>query len=81
MPNPNEPHTDLRIRPATIDDAPLLLEFIRSLATFEKMLDQVKATEASVRESLFGDNRSANVEALIAETNGEPVAFAVYFHN
>ena len=75
------PDTDLLIRPATEADAPLLLEFIRALADYEKLLDQVEATEASVCESLFGENRRTNVEALIAEWRGEPAAFAVYFHN
>ena len=78
---PHEPKVDLRIRPATEADALLLLEFIRAIAEYEKLSDQVEATEASVRESLFGDNRHAAVEALIAEWRGEPAAFAVYFHN
>ena len=57
----------------------LLLEFIRSIAEYEKLLHEVVATEESVRESLFGD--SAVAEALIAECEGEPAAFAVYFYN
>ncbi len=73
--------TDLRIRPATEADAALLVEFIRALAEYEKLLHEVEATEAVVRESLFGANRRAAVEALIAEWQGEPAAFAVYFHN
>jgi GNAT superfamily N-acetyltransferase len=77
----HEPKVDLRIRPATVADAPLLLEFIRAIAEYEKLLDQVEATEESVRESLFGNNRRATVDALIAEWRGEPAAFAVYFHN
>ncbi len=78
---PHEPKVDLRIRPAIEADAPLLLEFIRAIAEYEKLSDQMEATEASVRESLFGDNRHAAVEARIAEWRGEPAAFAVYFHN
>ena len=57
----------------------LLLEFIRGIAEYEKLLHEVVATEESVRESLFGD--SAVAEALIAECEGEPAAFAVYFYN
>jgi GNAT superfamily N-acetyltransferase len=72
---------DLLIRAATAADVPLLLEFIRAIAEYEKLLDEVVATEASVHESLFGENRHAAVEALIAEWGGEPAAFAVYFHN
>ena len=75
------PETDLKIRPATVEDSALLLEFIRALAEFEKMGDQVEATEATVRETLFGENRRAAVEAIIGEWRGEPMAFAIYFHN
>ena len=75
------PETDLKIRPATEEDSALLLEFIRALAEFEKMGDQVEATEATVRETLFGKKRRAAVEGLIGEWRGEPAAFAIYFHN
>jgi len=75
------PNADLLIRPATEADTLLLLDFIRAFAEYEKMLDQVESTEASVRESLFGENRHAAVEALIAEWQGEPAGFAIYFHN
>ncbi len=57
----------------------LLVEFIRALAEYEKLLDEVVATEEIVLESLFGEQPSA--EALIGEWEGEPVAFAVYFEN
>ena len=69
----------LKIRPATEADVPLLIEFIRALAKYEKLLDQVVATEESVLESLFGEKPAA--EALIGEWEGEPAAFAVYFRN
>ena len=59
----------------------MLLEFIRALAEFEKMADQVEATEATVRETFFGENRRAAVEGIIGEWRGEPAAFAIYFHN
>ena len=75
------PNADLLIRPATEADTLLLLDFIRAIAEYEKMLDQVESTEASVRESLFGENRHAAEEALIAEWQGEPAGFAIYFHN
>ena len=69
----------LKIRPATEADVPLLLEFIRAIAEYEKLLDEVEATEETLRESLFGDRPAA--EALIGEWEGEPATFAVYFHN
>ena len=57
----------------------LIVEFIRALAEYEKLLDEVVATEEIVLESLFGEQPSA--EALIGEWEGEPVAFAIYFEN
>ena len=71
--------TDLQIRTATETDVPLILQFIRWLAEFEKLLDRVVATEAGLRESLFGHPRFA--EVLIGEADGDPVAFALFFHN
>ncbi len=73
------PDESLKIRPATEADVELLVEFIRALAEYEKLLDEVVATEEIVLESLFGEQPSA--ETLIGEWEGEPVAFAVYFEN
>jgi GNAT superfamily N-acetyltransferase len=69
----------LRIVAATEADVPVLLAFIRKLAEYEKLADEVEATEEYVRSALFGPNRVA--EALLAFLGGEPVAFAVFFHN
>ncbi|MDB5864184.1 MAG: family acetyltransferase [Betaproteobacteria bacterium] len=69
----------LHIRAAERDDVPLLLGFVRELAEFEKLLDHVAADEATLAEELFGAPRVA--EALIAELAGEPVGFALFFHN
>ncbi|HEX8151707.1 MAG TPA: GNAT family N-acetyltransferase [Thermoanaerobaculia bacterium] len=70
----------LAIRPATVDDVPLILEFIRALAEYERLLDKCVATEALLRESLFGARPHA--EVLIGETeNGDPAGFALFFHN
>jgi GNAT superfamily N-acetyltransferase len=66
------------IRSATPQDAALILRFIRELAEFEREPDAVKATEESLRHALFGE-RSA--EAVIAEQDGEPMGFALFFHN
>jgi GNAT superfamily N-acetyltransferase len=76
---PADPTPTLRIVEATESDVPLLLSFIRKLAEYEKLADQVSATEDHVREALFGSRRVA--EALLAYLGSEPVAFAVFFHN
>lgn len=68
-----------RIRPACEDDAPLVLVLIRELADYERMADEVTATEADVRQALFGPAPSA--EAVIAEVEDRPVGFALFFHN
>ena len=67
------------IRAATIDDVPLILEFIRGLAEYERLPHEVVATEARLRASLFGDRRDA--EVLIAHDGGVPAGFALFFHN
>jgi GNAT superfamily N-acetyltransferase len=63
------------IRAGTIDDVPLLLRFIRSMAAFEKLT--VTATEESLRSSLFGDAPAA--KTLLVFTGDEPIAYATYF--
>jgi GNAT superfamily N-acetyltransferase len=69
----------LQIRPATAGDVPLVLSFVEQLADYEKLAHMVVATEASLREALFGERPGA--EVLLAFAEGEPVGFAVYFHN
>jgi GNAT superfamily N-acetyltransferase len=69
----------LSIRDATRDDLPLLIHFIRALAEYEKLADEVRADEAMLDKFLFTEPRRA--EALIAEWNGEPVGFAVWFYS
>jgi len=69
----------LTIRPATEADVPLLLEFIRGIAEYEKLLHEVVATEESLHESFFGERPVA--EGIFGEWNGESAAFAVYFEN
>ena len=69
----------LSITPATEDDAPVVLAFIRGLAEYERLADQCVATEERVRESLFGPRPDA--EVVIARWDGEPVGFALFFHN
>lgn len=67
------------IRTATESDLPLILTFIRALAVYERLEDRVVATEEVLRESLFGARPYA--ETLIAEDDGKPVGFAIFFHN
>lgn len=69
---------ELKIRMATEADVPLILTFIRELADYENLLEEVVATEELLREWLF-EKRKA--EVIIGELDGEPVAFALFFHN
>ena len=69
----------LEIRPATIDDAGLLMRFVRELAIYEKAEHEVLATEDDLRRDLFGPE--SRVEALICEWQGEPIGHAIFFMN
>jgi GNAT superfamily N-acetyltransferase len=70
---------NFQLRPATIEDAGLILEFIRELAEYEKLLDRVVATEKLLRQHLFGERPMA--EVVIGYEGTVPVAFALFFHN
>lgn len=67
------------IRPATEFDVPLLLDFIKGIADFEGLADHVKATEESLKHSLFAERPYA--EAVIADVDNEPAGFLIFFHN
>jgi GNAT superfamily N-acetyltransferase len=69
----------LRIAPANESDVPIILSFIRKLAEYEKLSHLVVASEADVREHVFGANPVA--EVLLAFWDQEPVGFALYFRN
>ncbi|WP_205623399.1 GNAT family N-acetyltransferase [Desulfosporosinus sp. HMP52] len=69
---------NFKLRFAKAEDIPLILSFIKELADYEKMLDQVVATEEILRESLFELKKA---EILIGEYEDRPVAFALFFHN
>ena len=69
----------LKIVIATEKDAPLILDFIKELAEYEKRLNEVVATEEVLLKSLFGDRHIA--EVIIGYLNETPVGFALYFHN
>ena len=67
------------IGPAHEADLALILTLIGELADYEKLAHEVVATEASLRQALFGPRPGA--EALIARVSGEPAGFALFFHN
>ncbi len=67
------------IRQAEPADADLIAELVRDLAEYEKLAHEAKATSDDVRAALFCDAPRAH--ALIAELDGAPVGFALYFLN
>ena len=69
----------LEIRPAEPGDEALIVHLIKSLAKYEKLEQMVVANEDNVRKALFGGRPYA--ETLIAELDGNPVGFALFFHN
>jgi len=69
----------LRIERADARDVPLILRLIKALAEYERMSDEVIATEDSLRETLFGARPSA--EVVIAYAGTEPAGFALFFQN
>lgn len=68
----------LTFRFAAREDVPLMLRFIRELARYEQMEDQVVADEATLERELFDEG---GAEVLLAEVGGEAVGFALFFHN
>jgi len=71
--------SDLVIRLAAPADAPLIMGFIRELAEYERLLHAVEAGEADIARDLFGPTPRAFCD--IAELDGEPVGFALWFYN
>jgi len=69
----------IRIREARVEDVPVIMRFIRDIAEFEKLSGEVVATEQVITESLFGERPAARV--VLADIEGEPAGFAVYFFN
>ncbi len=67
------------IRIATSADVPTILRFIRALADYEKLSHEVVADEAQLRATLFGARPAA--EVLLAEVDGAPVGFALFFQS
>jgi GNAT superfamily N-acetyltransferase len=69
----------LVIRAAVVADCPLILEFIRDLGEYERLSHEVVADLPALEATLFGARPSA--EVLIAEVDGAPAAFALFFHS
>jgi GNAT superfamily N-acetyltransferase len=70
---------ELRIERATERDVPLILRLIKGLAEYEKLAHEVTATEAELRETLFGARPAG--EVIIGYTGDVPVGFALFFPN
>lgn len=70
-------HAIMIIRPAVRGDAPALFELIRALAVFEKLEHAVSGSAEALASHLFGARPSA--EAIVAEDEGQPVGFALFF--
>jgi GNAT superfamily N-acetyltransferase len=70
---------DFGIRPARVEDVPVILQLIRDLATYERAPNDVTATEEQLVDVLFGERPAA--EVLLAFESQSPVGFAVFFYN
>ncbi len=70
---------DLFIRQAQKEDVPLLLDFIKQLADYEKLSHVVVADAESLRRTLFGE--IAFAEVILADYQNQSVGFALFFHN
>lgn len=71
--------TEVRIRPAGEGDVALVYELIGQLAEYERLMHEVVATPEDLRTALFGERPYA--EVIIAEYDGKPAGFALFFHN
>ena len=70
---------DFEIKPATVEDVPLILSFIKKLAVYERLEHEAVATEEILRETIFGERREA--EVVIGYYQNKPVCFALFFHS
>lgn len=66
------------IRKATENDIPTILHLITQLAIYEKLEHEVVATEETLKQTIFVQNYA---EVIIGEEDGQPVGFALFFHN
>lgn len=70
--------SNISFRPALPEDCPLILSFIKALAEYEKLSDQVVATEELLKEWIFEKGKA---EVIFPVVDGEEVGFALFFHN
>lgn len=68
---------ELSIEPASPADVPVILQFIRRLAEYEKLSHEVRATDADLQRHLFGPRPAA--EVIIARDGGRPAGYALFF--
>ena len=73
------PGATIHLRSARASDTAEILAFIRELGEYEKLAHEVVADEATLAAQLFGERPAA--EVLIAEVDGQPAGFALFFHN
>ena len=73
------PEPTISLRTAVPGDVPLVARLIRELAEYERLAHECHADEAALATHLFGPRPYA--EVLIAEVDGEPAGFALFFHN
>lgn len=71
--------SDFEIRPAVVDDVPLILSFIKKLADYERLAHEVVATEESLRKTLFDARKTA--EVAIGYFQNKPIGLVLFFHN
>ena len=69
---------EFKIRQAKESDVKLILQFIKGLGEYEKLGHEVVATEEKLHHTLFQQKMA---EVIIAEFDGNPVGFALFFHN
>jgi GNAT superfamily N-acetyltransferase len=70
---------DVRIERATPDDVAVVLDLIKALAEYERLANEMVATEERLRESLFGNPPA--IEVVLARVGAQAVGFAVWFQN
>lgn len=73
------PPSNIHLRQAQAKDIPHILAFIRELGEYEKLAHEVVADETTLAAQLFGERPAA--EVVIAEVDGQPAGFALFFHN
>jgi GNAT superfamily N-acetyltransferase len=71
--------SEFEIRPAVVDDVPLILSFIKKLADYERLAHEVVATEESLRKTLFDSRKTA--EVAIGYFQNKPIGLVLFFHN